>query len=79
VVVALGRCYAGRWFQLLGVTSAVLVFAGVFSPFGVEALDTANFFGYVLWSVWLIAFGVLLVVHDRRPAISSPRVAVSAT
>ena len=50
VVVALGRRYAGRWFQVLGVTSAALVFVGVFSPLGVSVVDTANFFGYVLWS-----------------------------
>ena len=29
-------------------------------------IDTANFFGYVLWSVWLIAFGVVILVHERR-------------
>jgi hypothetical protein len=68
VVVALGRRYAGRWFQVLGLTSAVLVFVGVFSPFGVEAIDTANFLGYVLWSVWLIAFAVVILVHARRSA-----------
>ena len=53
VVVALGRRYAGRWFQVLGVASAALVFVGVFSPLDLPVVDTANFFGYVLWSVWL--------------------------
>ena len=72
VVVALGRRYAGRWFQVLGVTSAVLVFAGVFSPLDLSGVDTANFFGYVLWSVWLVAFGVVILVHERRTA-TSPR------
>jgi hypothetical protein len=79
VVVALGRRYAGRWFQVLGVSSAVLVFAGVFSPLDVSMIDTANFFGYVLWSVWLVAFGVLILVHERRTASSSTPVAVAAT
>jgi hypothetical protein len=68
VVVALGRKYAGRWFQVLGVVSAALVFVGVFSPLDLAGIDTANFFGYVLWSVWLIAFGVLILVHERRTA-----------
>ena len=77
VVVALGRRYAGRWFQVLGVTSAVLVFAGVFSPLDVAGIDTANFFGYVLWSVWLVALGVLILVHERRTAASSAPVAVT--
>ena len=31
-------------------------------------IDTANFFGYVLWSLWLIAFGVVLLVRERQPA-----------
>jgi len=68
VVVALGRRYAGRWFQVLGFVSAVLVFVGVFSPLDLEGADQANFFGYVLWSVWLIAFGVVMLVHARRHA-----------
>jgi hypothetical protein len=71
VVVALGRRYAGRWFQVLGVTSAVLVFAGVFSPLDLSGADTANFFGYVLWSAWLVAFGVVVLVHERRTATST--------
>jgi hypothetical protein len=71
VIVALGRRYAGRWFQLLGAGSAALVVAGVLSPLGLPVIDTANFVGYVLWSVWLIAFGVVIVVHERRLASPS--------
>jgi hypothetical protein len=66
VIVALGRRYAGRWFQVLGAASAALILAGVLSPLGLPVIDTANFVGYVLWSVWLIAFGVVIVVHERR-------------
>ena len=68
VIVALGRRYAGRWFQVLGAVSATLVLAGVVSPLGLPVIDTANFFGYVLWSVWLIAFAVVILVHARRSA-----------
>ena len=68
VIVALGRRYAGRWFQVLGAASAVLVLAGVLSPLGLPVIDTANFVGYVLWSVWLIAFAVVILVHERRRA-----------
>ena len=68
VIVALGRRYAGRWFQVLGVVSAALVLVGVLSPLGLPVIDTANFFGYVLWSAWLIAFGVTILVHERRRA-----------
>ena len=55
VVVALGRAFAGRWFTALGAVSAALVLAGVLSPLGLPVIDTANFAGYVLWSLWLIA------------------------
>jgi hypothetical protein len=68
VIVALGRRYAGRWFQVLGAVSALLVLVGVLSPLGLPVIDTANFFGYVLWSVWLIAFAVVILVHERRRA-----------
>jgi hypothetical protein len=68
VVIALGRRYAGRWFQVLGIVSAALVFVGVFSPLDVAGVDAANFIGYVLWSVWLVAFGVVILVHERREA-----------
>ena len=71
VVVALGRRYAGRWFQVLGTVSAALVLAGVLSPLGLPVIDTANFLGYVLWSVWLIALAVVIVVRERRLAPST--------
>jgi hypothetical protein len=71
VVTALGRRYAGRWFQALGAVSAALVLAGVLSPLGLPVIDTANFAGYVLWSVWLIAFGVVILVRERRLAAPS--------
>jgi hypothetical protein len=66
VLVALGRRYAGRWLQVLGAVAAVLVLAGVLSPLGLPVVDSANFIGYVLWCVWLIAFGVVILVHERR-------------
>ncbi|MEZ0292812.1 MAG: DUF4386 family protein [Solirubrobacteraceae bacterium] len=68
VVVALGRAFAGRWFTALGAVSAALVLAGVLSPLGLPVIDTANFAGYVLWSLWLIAFAVVILLHERRRA-----------
>jgi hypothetical protein len=70
VIVALGRRYAGRWFVVLGAGSAALVVVGVLSPLGLPVIDTANFFGYVLWSIWLIAFAITILVHERRGAAS---------
>jgi len=77
VLVALHRTLAGRWFTGLGAVSAVLILAGVLSPLQVPVLDDANFVGYVLWSLWLIAFAVLLM---RRPtsAVAATRDAAHA-
>ena len=36
-------------------------------------IDTANFLGYVLWSVWLIAFAVVILVRERRAAAAPGR------
>ncbi len=69
VLAALGRVIAGRWFTVLGAVSAVLILAGVLSPLDIPAIDLANFVGYVLFSVWLVAFAVLLV---RRPRDANP-------
>jgi hypothetical protein len=67
VVVALGRAF-GRWFPVLGGAAAALVLVGVLSPLDLPVVDTANFLGYVLWSVWLIAFAVAILVRERRVA-----------
>jgi hypothetical protein len=66
VLAALGHTLAGRWFTALGTVSAVLVLAGVLSPLNLPLVDPANFFGYILWSAWLVAFAVLLL-RPRRP------------
>jgi hypothetical protein len=70
VIVALGRRFAGRWFVVLGAAAAALVLAGVLSPLSLPVIDTANFLGYILWSLWLIALGVVILVHERRARIA---------
>jgi hypothetical protein len=77
VLIALGRGIAGRWFTALGAGSAVLILTGVLSPLDLAAIDMANFAGYILWSVWLVAFAVLII---RRPrAGDSTRTAPALT
>src|SRR3954468_2297796 len=66
VLAALGTAFTGRWFVALGAVSAALVLAGVLSPLDLPLVDTANFAGYVLWSVWLIAFAAVLILRHRR-------------
>jgi len=73
VVIALGRAFAGRWFTALGTAAAGLVLVGVISPLDLPVVDTANFIGYVLWSIWLIAFGVVILVRERRAGAAASR------
>ena len=58
-------------FAALGTVSAAMIVLGVFSPLDLGLIDTVNFFGYVLWSVWLIwlAIGIL---RDARSAPTVP-------
>jgi hypothetical protein len=73
VLVALDRRLAGRWFTVLGAGSAVLILGGVLTPLQLPLVDTANFVGYVAWSVWLITFAVLILrqVGAARPEAQS--------
>ena len=73
VIAALGRHFAGRWFAVLGGVSAALVAVGVVSPLGLPVIDDANFIGYILWSLWLVAFGAILLVRARRAATAGAR------
>ena len=66
VLIALYRSLAGRWFTVLGGTSAALILSGVLIPLGVPGTDMANLLGYILWSLWLVAFAVVLLRRPRR-------------
>jgi hypothetical protein len=77
VVASLGTRFSGRLFRALGTVSAAMIVLGVLSPLDIGLIDTVNFFGYVLWSVWLIWLAVAVlrdartpaVVHGARPAV----------
>ncbi len=73
VVVALRRGFAGLWFSVLGAVSAVLIVAGALSPLNLPLIDDANFIGYVLWSVWLVIFAVLLLLGRPRTGTTATR------
>jgi len=46
----------------LGILPALGVLMGVFEEIGVKAAAAINAISYLLWSVWLIAFGVALLL-----------------
>ena len=50
-------------FGWLGILPAIGVLAGVFEETGFKAAGMVNAMSYILWSVWLIAFGAALLLR----------------
>ena len=50
-------------FGRLGIIPAVGVLTGVFEETGFKPAGAINAISYILWSVWLIAFGVALLLR----------------
>lgn len=72
VLKSLNRRLAGAWFDWFGYLAGVLILSGVLIPSGVPGTDAANFVGYVLWSVWLIVFAVLLLRRRAEEQGTTP-------
>jgi hypothetical protein len=51
-----------RWLALLGMVSAAGVLVGTLESVGFEAAANIVVVGYILWSIWLALFGLLLLV-----------------
>ena len=66
VCVGLRRVVLGRVLTALGLLAALLIAAGTMEPLDVPMSGPANYVGYVLWSCWLVAVAVVLVVRRRR-------------
>lgn len=49
-----------------GVLFSLGILAGLLEVFGVPGVGMVNALAYMLWSLWLIALGVTLVVHHSR-------------
>jgi Domain of unknown function (DUF4386) len=68
VVASLTKTFTGRTFTVVGRTSAVMILLGVLSPLDLAIIDTVNFAGYVLWSMWLIWLAIaILRRHAKNP------------
>ncbi len=76
IIYALGRRLAGRWFTYVGLAAAALIALGVLVPLDVPGTDFANFVGYILWSIWLVVFAVLIW---RRSHVGGPATEQVAT
>jgi AcrR family transcriptional regulator len=58
----------GRWLGLSGVVLALGVATGLFEPAGWELAGTINALSYMVWALWLIVVGVVLLVRRSDPA-----------
>ncbi len=60
-----------RWLALLGMASAAGVLMGMLEPAGFDPAADIVVVGYILWSVWLALFGILLLlprsIGQRKP------------
>jgi Domain of unknown function (DUF4386) len=74
VVTSLGSRFSGRAFKLLGTVSAAMIVVGVLSPLDLALIDTVNFAGYVLWSVWLIWLAIA-VLRDAEATLQGAEAA----
>lgn len=70
VATSLGNRFGGAAFRVVGYVSAAAILVGVLSPLDLAAIDTVNFGGYVLWSVWLIWMAVTLLRGRDAEAVT---------
>lgn len=64
VCIGLSQSVLGRVLTAVGLLAAALIATGTVEPF-VPVAGLTNFLGYIVWSAWLIAFAVLLLVRRR--------------
>lgn len=51
------------WLGWIGFIPAIGIFIGVFEESGLKAAGAINAISYILWSIWLIALGVVMLLH----------------
>jgi hypothetical protein len=68
IISAFAHRLAGRWFTLVGYAAAALIAVGVLVPLDVPGADFANYLGYILWSVWMLAMATLILRRADAPA-----------
>ena len=51
-----------RWLAILGAVSAACIIVGMLEPAGFEPAADVVVVGYIMWSVWLALFGILLLL-----------------
>jgi hypothetical protein len=61
-VLMLGSPLFGAWIALLGMVAAIGILAGLLEPAGWKPAGAINAISYIVWSVWLILSGLILIL-----------------
>jgi len=69
VVLALSRWILPTWLAWTGYLAAALIATGVVIPV-LDAASLTNFAGYVLWCLWLLGIGALLLRVRDVPGVA---------
>ncbi|MFZ4814776.1 MAG: DUF4386 domain-containing protein [Phototrophicaceae bacterium] len=57
------------WLGIVGIIAAVGIMAGLLEPAGWGDAGLVNAISYILWSIWLIVMGIILLI--ARPAATT--------
>jgi hypothetical protein len=68
-VVLLATGQGKVWLARGGIVAGVAIMVGMLEPAGFEFAGMINVIGYLLWSVWLIAFGITLLRREKQPRV----------
>ena len=61
-VMMLGSPLFGGWIAALGILSSVGILAGLLEPAGWKPAGAVNAISYIVWSLWLILSGLMLIL-----------------
>jgi hypothetical protein len=59
------------WLGILGIVAAAGIMLGMLEPAGWSEAGMINAISYILWSLWLIIMGVILLVRRDVPATAA--------
>lgn len=59
------------WLGWVGIPIALGIFAGVFVPLGIAAASTINAFSYILWALWLVVLGIVLLRSRQSASLAA--------
>ena len=55
-----------KWLGWVGILSSLGILAGLLEPAGVAWTGAVNALAYILWALWLLASGLILLIRKER-------------